>query len=182
MANACIENDEPSYADFWRGARKLYWRSVALGACQAAIKLILLSNLLFYLTQRSFLFLVLSVLFLYLIAFWSMQLFYHYPLLVAAERDLLLRSGESGTPVLTVLRNALVLTVTSPGYSVLLAALLAVLFVPCILSGAGAALIFPGFVAFLAMQATRDQLTRFGHIEAGPDPDEPIPDERWRVE
>jgi hypothetical protein len=182
LANVFIEHDEPSYADLWVGARRLFWRAVALGAVQAVVKIVILSNLVFYLSRGSFIFLLLSVLFLYLLVFWVIQVGYHYPLLVASERGLLKREDDRPTPISAILRNALVLSLASPGYSSGIAALLALLFVPCLLSGAGMALVFPGFAAFLLMHATRDQLVRFGHLEPPPDPDEPVPDERWRFD
>jgi hypothetical protein len=170
LANVFIEHDEPSYADLWHGARRLYGRAVLLGLVQAAVKTVLLLNLAFYLSRGSFVFTLLGVFFLYLLGFWTMQVAYHFPLLVAAERGLLKREEEGKTPITSIL-----------AYSFGLMAVLVVLAIPCLVSGAGMALIFPGFAAFLIMQATRDQLVRFGHLPPPPDPDEPISDERWRV-
>lgn len=181
LANVFIEHDEPSYLDLWRGARRMYGRAVALGAIQGGVKSIILVNIAFYLTRGSFFFLLLAVVFVYVFVFWMMQMVYHYPLLVAAEWGLLKREDEGRTPISAILRNALVLSVASPGYSFGIVALLSVFAVPCVISGAGLALILPGFSAFITVQATRDQLVRYGHLAPPPDLDEPIPDERWRV-
>src|SRR5207247_237891 len=106
---------------------------------------------------------------------------YQIPLLIASERGILNREGEGATPLPTILRNALVLALASPGYTFGLTTFLAIIAIPSILSGAGLALILPGFSAFVTIQATRDQLVRFGHLEPPADLDEPIPDERWRL-
>jgi hypothetical protein len=182
LANTSIERDEPSYGDLWKGAARLFGRAVMLSLTQALVTAALCANIVFYLSRASFAMLLLAILFGYLLAFWTLQLFYHYPLLVAMERGLLRREGERTGSLLTLLRNAMVIALSSPGYTVALLALLFVVLLPSVLLGAGIALVLPGFAAFLAMQATRDQLVRFGHLEPPPDPDEPLSDERWRLE
>jgi hypothetical protein len=177
-----FEHDEPSYADLWRGVRRLYVKALALGALQLLVTTVLGANILFYLSRGSFVFLLLAIGFGYLLLFWQMNMVYHWPLLIAGSAGLIHREdGAEPGPGVT-LRNGLLMTVSAPGYTFALLLVLTILLVPLTISGVGLALIAPGLAAFLTTQATRDQLVRFNVIPAPPDPDEPITDERWHVQ
>ena len=181
LALKVLEHDEPSYIDIWRGFRLLYWHSVALGTVHVLAAAILLANMLFYLSRPSLPFLFLAIVFGYALLFWLMNVFYHWPLLIAAEAGLIKRETGEKPRLGSVFRNGFLLTVSAPAFTLLLAALLCSIAVPLIVSGVGMALLLPGFAAFLTTQATRDQLVRFGVAPPQFDPDEPINDERWRV-
>jgi len=182
LAHKVFEHDEPSYADLWRGFRSLYTKALALGALQLLVNAVLVANIVFYLSRPSFVFLLLAIGFAYGLLFWWTNQVYHWPLLVAISTGLI-RRDDGQTPGLSaVLRNGFVLTVSAPGYTFALLLLLSVIAIPLTISGVGLALLAPGIAAFLTTQAARDQLVRFGVLDAQPDPDEPIGDERWRME
>jgi hypothetical protein len=181
LARLVIEHDEASYLDILRGARCMYGRAFVLGLAQLTITAILFANLVFYLSRGGFAFLMLAVAFIYLIAFWAMNVLYHWPLLIAAEAGVLRRDDGKTSGLRSVFRNAFLLAFSAPRFTFTLLLLMIVLGIPLAISGVGAALLFPGFAAFLTTQATRDQLVRFNVLPAQPDPDEPVLDERWRV-
>jgi uncharacterized membrane protein YesL len=180
LAHRAMEHDSPSYGTLWEGARRLYGRSVALGAVEALVALLLAANTAFYLTRHGLAWRVAGVFFVYLLLFWLTTCLYHWPLLVAGHVGLI-RRDDGGTPgVVAVLRNAFLLAASAPGYSVALAA--AALLANAVLaaSGVGLVLLSAGATAFLSTQATRDQLVRFGVMPPPPDLDAPAED-HWRL-
>jgi hypothetical protein len=181
LTHLIIERDEPSYAEIWRGATRMYGRAVALGAIHLVGTLVLVGNTLFYLRLGGFVFILLAVLFLYALLFWGMNLFYHWPLLIAMEAGILKRDDGGQPGLRSVFRNGFLLAFSAPAFTFILVAVIMAMSIPLIISGAGLALIAPGFIAFLTTQATRDQLVRFHLLPEPPDPDEPIEDTAWRV-
>lgn len=181
LVHTVYECDEPSYADLWRGARLLYWRALGLGTVHLLGTAVLVANILFYLSRPSLAFLLLAIGFAYGLLFWVMNMLYHWPLLAATAAGILRRDGDQSAGLASVFRNGFLLTVSAPGYTFALAVILIAITLPLVVSGVGAALVAPGFSAFLTTQATRDQLVRFGVLPAPPDPDEPVGDERWRM-
>ncbi len=182
LAHKVFERDEPSYVDIWRGFRLVYWRSVGLGTLQAFGAAILVANIFFYAGRGSAPFLLLAVLFGYAALFWAMNCFYHWPLLVAGEARIVKREGGGPPALASVLRNGFLLAMSAPMFTFLLTASLFAVTAVFALSGVGLALLGAGFAAFLTTQAARDQLVRFGALPPQPDPDEPLSEERWRVE
>lgn len=181
LTHLIIERDEPSYAEIWRGATRMYGRAVALGAIHLVVTLVLLGNAAFYLRTGGFIFILLAVLFLYALLFWGMNLFYHWPLFIAIEGGILKRDDGGKPGLRSVFRNGFLLAFSAPAFTFILVAVIMAVSIPLIISGAGLALIAPGFIAFLSTQATRDQLVRFHILPEPPDPDEPIEDTAWRV-
>lgn len=180
VAHRILEHDDPSYAGLWGGFRTLYGRAAALGAIDLAITVALVANIAFYLSRGGIAWILVGVVFLYLLLFWLMNVLYHIPLLIAADKGIIQREGGGRARVSSALRNGLLLTLSAPGYTFGLLAILIVVGVPTAISGVGMALIAPAFAAVLTTRATRDQLTRFGMLPPEPDPDEPVSDEGWR--
>jgi hypothetical protein len=181
LSHRIYANDEPSYLHIWIGLARYYRQSVKLGLFQILITGILLSNLLFYLSRGSLLYLALGVLFLYINLFWAMNCLYHWALLIAMGEKILYREDGRAPGLFSVFRNGFLLAVSSPAFTfVVLLFIMAVFFV-LLTSGVGLALLGAGVVSMYSMGAARDQFVKFGLLPPPADPDEPIMDEGWKL-
>jgi hypothetical protein len=181
LAHRVYQHDEPGYFNLWEGFRRLYLRSVTVGAVQLFVFIVLIANLAFYGQRQGFGFLLASIVIWYLIAYWLVNALYHYPLLIAADQGVLKRE-EGGPPrVRTTFRNAFVLAMSAPGYSLAILVAVILITIPLFISAVGMALVGTALPAFIATRATRDQLIRHGLLPPDPDPDEPAVDEVWKM-
>jgi hypothetical protein len=140
-----------------------------------------MANLWFYARLGGAGWIVLSVVFLYTLVFWLMNCIYHFPLIIAADLGIVKREN-GGPPRLTaVFRNALVLVLAAPIYSLALLLILTGIGVILAISGVGMAMLGSGFMAFLATRASRDHLTRFGALPPEPELDGPMANDAWRL-
>ncbi len=176
-----LRNARPSFAEVLQETSKFYWRAVRLSALQAFGALLLGANLLFYLRARSAIFLIPGIISLYLQLFWWAMSLYQWPIFIASENGTIQRTDGKIPGLKSIIRNSFVMAVSSPVYTAVQLLVLCLIAIPCLLSGAGAAVLLPGVVAFCTSQATLEQLVRFGTIEALPDPDEDVPDIPWKV-
>jgi hypothetical protein len=152
-----------------------------MAGLQALGFLVLLANIAFYGQRTGFGFLLATILAWYLMAFWLINCLYHYPLLVAADEGIIRREDGGRPRIRAIIRNAFVLAIAAPGYSLAIVAALILITVPLFISAVGMALVGMALPAFVAMRAGRDQLIRHGLIPPDPDPDEPAGDEVWKM-
>jgi hypothetical protein len=136
LTRAMFRRDDPHVLDMWRGARRLARPALALAYTQTVVTTILVSDVVFLLSRSGVAPKVIGVLVAYVTLLWTMMLVYQWPLLV-----------ERGTPLMTTLRNSLVLSLANPFYSLLFALLTLVLLVGPILTffgfRAGPAVLIP---------------------------------------
>lgn len=181
LAHKFFENDEPGYLHLLEGFRRLYFRSVALAAAQTFGFALLVTNLEFYGRRNGFGFLLATAGVLYVLVFWAMNCLYHYPLLVAAGEGIIRRDEGGRARFRAVLRNGLLMALSTPGYSLGILVFLIAVTTPLVISAVGMALVGCAFPAFLCARAARDQFIHHRLIPADPDPDEPAKDEVWRM-
>lgn len=185
IAHRVAPLEPPAYADLWRGFRQLWLRAVLLALAELAGWGLLAGNLAFYLTRGGFGFLLAAALFVYLLAFWFVNVMYHWPLLVAAEEGLIPVEECHGQArrarVLAALRNSLILSLGGPLPGFGIGAFLGLTGAALAASGIGLVFVLPGYTAVLAAQAAWDQLVRMGVVEPPPDPDAPVDDPGMQV-
>jgi uncharacterized membrane protein YesL len=156
---------EPEVFDLGWGFRSALRPSLALGALQALGIVVLGGNCYFYLAQRHPVVVVIGAVFGYLLAFWLLACLYQWPLL--AEQEL--------AAVQAVKKSAL-LTLDNFPFTLGLALVLGVVSAVLWLTVLGGVVLWPGLVAMVATQATRELLRKYGVL--GPDPTlDPMADE-----
>ena len=188
VAGACClawriaARDEPSYLDLWRGALALYGPAAALAGVQGVVASALSADVVLFLRLGPPVGIILSAIAGYALAFWCLASVYHWPLLIAGDEGVL-QGPNGGRPSLAaLLRNASVITLSAPGFTLAVAAAIIAGTTVMVLSGIGAALVAGGLAVHLMVQSVRDQLVRFGALPPPPDVDSPVEDTRWRVE
>jgi hypothetical protein len=112
LTRAMFRRDDPHVLDIWRGARRLARPALALGYTQMVVTTVLVSDVVFLLSRSGAAPKVIGVLVAYVTLLWTMMLVYQWPLLV-----------DRGAPLMTTLRNSLVLSLASPFYSLVFALL-----------------------------------------------------------
>ncbi len=182
LAHLACSYDEVSYADFWRGALRLFGPATRLGLIHLAVSLLLAINLWFYLHVGR-LFGGLAALFcLYVLLIWGLMAVYHFPLLAAQEAGVFdepERRARRGA--FAVLRRAFYLALGSPFYSLGLFAVTLLVSVALFMTVALMPLIWLGLTAIVTTQATRALLIQYGVLPP-PSAAEPIPDEKFRIQ
>jgi uncharacterized membrane protein YesL len=181
LAAKIIDHDEPGYADLWTGFARLYVRFALLGLIQISVAAALAVNILFYLRFGSPAWLILAVVFIYLLGFWMLNCQYHFPLIVSADFGWITLETVGPARLGAAFRNALVMVMASPGYSIGLLVTLIVVTAILAISGVGMAMLGAGLIGLLTIQATRDHLVRFGLIPQQPDPGDSAPNDAWRL-
>ncbi|MGC8668069.1 MAG: hypothetical protein ACP5VE_08155 [Chthonomonadales bacterium] len=185
LAHRVAPSEPPTYADLWVAFRSLWLRAVFLGLVEFVVSAVLMGNLVFYLIRGGFGFLLLAAFFVYLTAFWLVNMMYHWPLLIAAEEGLIptesLPAGRRKARVSAALRNSLLLAAGAPLRGFGVCAFLAATGLALAASGIGLVFLLPGYSAVLAAQATWDELVRMGVVEAPPDPEAPPTDPGMRL-
>jgi uncharacterized membrane protein YesL len=181
VAHLISTYEEVSYADMWRGAKRMFGPATRLGLIQCGVLSVLAVNLWFYVSIGHLLGGVAALLCLYALLAWGMMAVYHFPLLVAQETGLFDEPGrQARRGALAVLRRAFFLAFGSPFFS---AGLLAIVLAFSALVAATVALIpllWLGVVAMLTTQATHALLIQYGVLPA-PAQEEVVPDEKFRI-
>lgn len=173
--------DEPSYGNIWSGFARLFAPAVGLAALQLGLSLLLLLSAVTYIARGGMGFMLLGIATGYLLLFWYLCMLYQWPVLVAGELRIIQRDDGTRPGLRSVLRNALLMAGSAPGYSAGVGAAIILLAVPLVLSGVGAALLGAGTLAMLTTQAAHDQFVRFSLLPEPPDPDAPVQDPGFRV-
>lgn len=183
VAHQTARFEEVSFSDVGRAFRRFYGVATRLGAIQAGVFLILLTNLAFYVSWKSMAGLMAALLCLYVLLFWAMTMVYQYPLLIAQETGLLDEPENEKIAkrgAVAVVRRSFYLALGSPLYTFvvltgtsLLTALMgvtAVLFVS----------VWAAVMAFITTQCTRELLIKYGAIPA-PIELKVVPDAEFRI-
>src|SRR5258706_6490815 len=124
LAAKILEHDEPSYADLWIGSLQMYSKLVAISLIQIAVMTLLISHLLFYSNRSGLIWLALAIVSLYLIIFWFINCLYHFPVLVSAQQGIVRREDGGPPRISAVFRNAFVMAMAAPRYSICLFAVM----------------------------------------------------------
>lgn len=96
------------------GARLYFWRSYQVALVSIGIVIVLLTNIWFYVNVAGGVLQYLAILWIYLLIIWLLAQFYVYPFLIQMEQPRLL----------LIYRNALLLTLSRPLFTVVLILLL----------------------------------------------------------
>lgn len=118
LARAMFRRDDPHLRDILEGARRYARPAWALSYTQTLVTTILLGDVAFLLARPTAVLKVAGVLMAYVLLFWLMTTVYQWTLLV-----------DRATPLLLTLRNAAVLSLARPFYTVAFTVLLLVLLV-----------------------------------------------------
>jgi hypothetical protein len=144
----------------------LLGRSLALGALQAGIGLVLAGDCFFFATRGHPVVVALGAMFGYLLVFWLLMGLYTWPLL----------AEDASAGVLSLLRKAALLVLDNFLFTLGLALVLLLVTLVLWATVLGGLLLWGGTCAMLQTQATRALLRRYGVL--GPDPTlDPVADE-----
>lgn len=146
--------------EFWEGFKAYFWRGLAMGVLNILVLVINISNLVAYSSATDAFHTVLRTVWLVLLAVWVMLQFYLYPLLLEMKEPTLLGAA----------RNALVMIVLNPIFSVVLLATFAAAFVISYLFVALWLLVTAGVLAAVFTGAVLDRLVAAGMHAPLPDP------------
>lgn len=137
--------------EFWAGVRK-YWRQgLLVGLVDAVFLTVLAVNFMFYLDQAGMLIAALRVFWLIALLLWACVQFYLWPLLEEMEQPSL-RDG---------VRNAFVMILRHPGFSLLFSAIMVLFFVVSIALFAVMMLVTLSLIACLSTTAVQDRLSLY---------------------
>jgi uncharacterized membrane protein YesL len=181
VAHLVSTYDEVSYADMWRGAKRMFGPATRLGLIQCGVLSVLAVNLWFYANVGHLIGGVAALLCLYALLAWGMMAVYHFPLLVAQEAGLFdepNRRARRGARA--VLRRAFFLAFGSPLFSAGLLAIALAFSALVVATVALIPLLWLGVVAMLTTQATRALLVQYGVLPS-PVQEEAVPDEKFRI-
>ncbi|HSV72719.1 MAG TPA: hypothetical protein VLH79_03055 [Chthonomonadales bacterium] len=181
VAHLIASRDEPNYAALWSAARRHWKQAVALALVQGIISLVLLADIVFFVTRAFPGAALVAALFGYALLFWWMNCLYHWPLLVAAHAGIIARDGGAPPRLRSVLKNALVMAVSAPGFTSIFLLATMVTFALLAATGVGLAMLGAGLVAIVTTTAGRAQLVRFGALPEPPNTDGPAVDQGWRM-
>lgn len=149
VTNQIVRGKAVGWATFATGLRRYWSKSLAVGLINLAVLLLLASNIQFYafVLQGVWANLLLSI---WVIAaiYWLIAQIYWYPMVLELESE----------KVLTALRNALVLVIISPGFSLTLAIILLALVVLCTLLTVPLVLFMVVLLLLIMSRATRSRL------------------------
>ena len=144
----------------WRmaveGARLFFWRSWVVFLVSVLGFLVVGMNIWFYLNQFTGLPQYLTILWLYLLIIWSAAQIYVYPLLIAMEKP----------RVLLIFRNALLLTLANPLFTVLLLVLFLALTVVSVAFPLLLILVLPGLLSLVSTRALVYLVERVRQIQS----------------
>lgn len=107
LGRAMFRRDDPHVRDIWDGARRFARPAWALSYTQTLVTTILLGDVVFLLARPSAFLKVVGVLMAYVLLFWLMTTVYQWTLLV-----------DRATPLLVTVRNAAVLALANPFYTI----------------------------------------------------------------
>ena len=161
-ARHAAERHEPEITDFLWGFRSSWVRCAKLGAAQATIWMLLVGDVAFFLAQQQTLYGIIAVVFLYLLAFWSLAAMYQWPLLAHLEDG-----------VGAIIRKSLLLVLDNILFSVVVGVVCLLLSLILVVTAAGALVLLGGVLAMLTTQAARELLRRYEIV--GPDPTKDVP-------
>jgi uncharacterized membrane protein YesL len=131
LARAMFRRDDPHVLDVWRVALRLARPAWALAYLQTLVTTVLVSDVIFLLSRSGVMLKVVGVVVAYALLFWLMMATYHWALLVERE-----------TKLGVTLRNAMVLSLANPFYTLIITLLVSVLLLAPIL---GVALTLVGY-------------------------------------
>jgi uncharacterized membrane protein YesL len=158
-------------SDFWAGMRRYLWLSLRWGLLNALVAAILFSNAVFYGSIAGLAGGAIRVATTAIGAVWFIAQFYFWPFLYEQE-DKRLR---------VALKNALFLTLATPGYTLTLLVIVILVTLVSLFSVLPLAVFTVSFVSLLGNRAVLERLAAFGklpsggtHDEATLDPD-PLP-------
>lgn len=148
---------------FVAGVRRYWQKALGVAAINVAVLLLIGSNLRFYsvVLQGAWTNLALGI-WLALAGYWLLVQIYWFPLILEMEDD----------RVLLGLRNALVLVIVTPGFSIAMGLLMLVLLVAGTLLTVPAIMLLASLLLLVANHATRLQLARMRKKPYRPGPEE----------
>jgi uncharacterized membrane protein YesL len=115
IANEIVHERRIEWRMFLEGARIYFWRSWQVFIVGAGVAFILLTNVLFYYQATTGVVQYLTILWIYLLIIWLVTQIYVFPFLIQMEQP----------RVIPIFRNALLLTLSRPLFTVVLMILLA---------------------------------------------------------
>ncbi len=154
VTNLILRGDYVVPRDFIEGARKLFWRSLAVSGAQVTLASILVLDIVWFLARPTWLPKVVALVFAYVLMFVAMVSTYLFPVIVNQD------AGFRQT-----LKNAALLTLANPFYSLIIAvfqvgvAVLSLRFAPPVFCMA-----YLGFAGLLGNRATVVLLKHYGVI------------------
>lgn len=143
MTHKIAEGRVVGFEDFKRGFRVYFRQSSILGGLNLIVFLLLLANYSFYSHYPGLVFRLIQILYVYLFFVWLVTQLYIFPILL-----------EQKTPSLrTAIRNAFVLILKHPLYSVLIGVMALVLVAVCVVLTLPAFLLMASILALLGNRA-----------------------------
>jgi hypothetical protein len=163
VANQVTRAKAVSFHTFASGARRYWRKGLAVAAINVVVLLLIASNLRFYSValEGAWTSLALGA-WLVLAGYWLLVQIYWFPLILEMEDD----------RVMLGLRNALVLVIVSPGFSIAIGLLMFLLLVAGTLLTVPAILLLASLLLLLANHATRSRLARMRKKPYRPGPEE----------
>lgn len=143
LAHRIVHEQRVEFSFFWQEAKKRFGQSWGLAGINLLLLALLMVNLVFYAGIQSFLRYI-AFAWVYLIILWLAIQFHLFPLLFEMERP---RLG-------LLLRNAALLTLARPGYSLLLLVLALAATALCVVLPFLLLAVWPALMALLGARAT----------------------------
>lgn len=163
VANQVTRAKAVSFHTFASGARRYWRKALAVAVINVVVLLLIASNLRFYsvVLEGAWTSLALGI-WLVLAGYWLLVQIYWFPLILEMEDD----------RVLLGLRNALILVIVSPGFSLAIGLLMLLLLVAGTLLTVPAILLLASLLLLMANHATRSRLARMRKKPYRPGPEE----------
>jgi hypothetical protein len=149
VANQIARGKIATWETFATGLRRYWAKSLAVALVNVVVLVLLAANIQFYATILQGTWTDFAVIaWIALAAYWLAVQIYWFPMILELESE----------KVLVALRNALGLVLVSPGFSLLLTAILVLLVALCLILTVPAMLFMAGLVLLIANHATRSRL------------------------
>lgn len=162
MTHKIAEGRAVSFGDFKDGLRQYRRKSIAMGFTFSIVLLILVANLYFYGRFDGVIYRILQILFLYLVAIWTLMQLYVFPLLIEQEEDSLRLA----------LRNASVLVLRHPDFSIAIGIVALILIAISVALTIPAIILLGSVLALLGNRAVVNLLALYRDAEVT-DPEDP---------
>ena len=149
VTNQVARGKTANWGMFGTGLQRYWAKSLAVGVINLLVLLLLIMNLQFYafVLEGAWTNFALS-LWLVVGLYWGLVQIFWFPMILELENE----------KVLLGLRNAVVMVIISPGFSILLGLILLVLTALCIVLSVPAVLVMASFLLLVANHATRSRL------------------------
>lgn len=143
----------PIAKDFFIEISRWFLPAWKLSTLQSLLTIIIIVNILFYLSNEAIILKILAVLFIYFLIFWWASCLYHFPIMIEQKTG----------PFLTAKRGFL-LVLDNPGFTAMLFFVIILIACICIATFAGLVFVYLGYTSILITYMTRVLFTKYNIV------------------